>query len=162
LMARMANAKLRVLGLPEALLRGHRLADIFSSEPDHRDTEVAQKLTDAIRQIANEHPHAAWYLPMAVGGHVDHRIVKESALSALKESKAKSIWSYEELFYAAETGTPLPGGQHKPIDAKWKMELCRVYWSQFTPARTRVLEDYAKRLGNGRPVERIWPASPTS
>jgi hypothetical protein len=41
---------------------------------------------------------------------------------------------------------------------KWKLELCRVYWSQFTTGRLKVMEEYAERLGNGRPVERVWNA----
>ncbi|HEV8606846.1 MAG TPA: hypothetical protein VGQ99_15990, partial [Tepidisphaeraceae bacterium] len=45
-----------------------------------------------------------------------------------------------------------------PVEMKWKMELCRVYWSQFTAGRVRVVEEYAKRAGNGRAVERVWTA----
>src|SRR3954469_12797204 len=62
LMARMASAKLRVLGLPEALLRGHRLDDVFASQMDHLDRGVADKLRESIKQIVAEHPHARWYL----------------------------------------------------------------------------------------------------
>src|SRR3954469_24437687 len=43
LMARMASAKLRVLGLPEALLRGHGLDEVFTCDIDDRDREVSQK-----------------------------------------------------------------------------------------------------------------------
>jgi LmbE family N-acetylglucosaminyl deacetylase len=159
LMARMAKAKLRVLGLPEALLRGHALNELFTCHIDQRDREISQRLYDAIKGIAREHPHASWYLPMAVGGHIDHRIAKEQASAALKESGVKSVRFYEELFYAAETTTPPSGGQLMPVDMKWKLELCRVYWSQFTAGRLKVMEEYAQRLGNGRAVERIWNTS---
>jgi LmbE family N-acetylglucosaminyl deacetylase len=157
LMARMANAKLRVLGLPEALLRGHALADLFKSDIDHRDNEVKAKLDDAVKQIAAEHPHAHWYLPMAVGRHIDHRIAKDAASCALKEAGVRSIWFYEELFYAAEAATAHPGGQLKPLDMKWKLELCRVYWSQFSAGRLSILEEYALRIGAGKAVEKVWP-----
>ncbi len=156
LMARMANVKLRVLGLPEALLRGHGLNEIFSCDIDDRDREVSQKICDAVKDIAHAHPHANWYLPMAVGGHIDHRIAKETTSAALKEGGVRSVSFFEELFYAAETTTPPSGGQLMPVDMKWKLELCRVYWSQFTAGRLKVMEEYAERLGNGRAVERVW------
>jgi LmbE family N-acetylglucosaminyl deacetylase len=156
LMAKMANAKLRVLGLPEALLRGYRLNEVFSADIADRDRDVRHKLADALKQITTEHPHAHWYLPMAVGEHIDHRITKDIASSALKDAGVRSISFYEDLFYAAETQTPPQGGQLKPVDMKWKLELCRVYWSQFTAGRLKVLEEYAKRIGTGNPAERIW------
>src|SRR3954469_14146427 len=65
LMCRMTNSKLRVLGLPEALLRGRNINDAFSSPIDQRDSEVMTKLRDAIKKIAAEHSHAHWYVPMA-------------------------------------------------------------------------------------------------
>src|SRR5215204_486996 len=157
LVARMASAKLRVLGLPEALLRNRNMNDAFSSRIDHRDQDIIHKLTKALKQIATEHPHAHWYLPIAVGGHIDHFITKEVACSTLKEARVRSISFYEELFYAAETKNPLTGGDQHPVDMKWKLELCRVYWSQFTLGRLKILEDHATRIGDGKPVERTWP-----
>src|SRR3954468_10458332 len=44
LMCRMSNSKLRVLGLPEALLRGRTIGDVFTSPIDHRDQEVMAKI----------------------------------------------------------------------------------------------------------------------
>ena len=158
LMARMANVKLRVLGLPEALLRGRNISEISTSEIDHRDHDVIAKLTDAIKKLAVDHPRAHWYVPMAVGGHLDHRIVKDAASCALKDAGVRSIFFYEDLFYAAENQSPLSGGELKPVDMKWKLELCRVYWSQFSSGRVKVLQDYAQHLGNGQAVERVWPA----
>jgi hypothetical protein len=39
---------------------------------------------------------------------------------------------------------------------KWKKELCRVYWSQFTAGRLKVMEEYALAVGKGEAVERVW------
>src|SRR5258705_5645127 len=88
LMCRMTNAKLRVLSLPEALLRGRSINDAFSSPIDQRDSEVMAKLSDAIKKIAAEHPHAHWNVPAAVGGHVDHRSANDVASSALTDAGA--------------------------------------------------------------------------
>jgi LmbE family N-acetylglucosaminyl deacetylase len=159
LVMRMANAKLRVLGLEEALLRGHVMGELFSCDASEADKEASAKLDAALRGIAREHPHAKWYLPMGVGGHVDHRMVKEVGAAVLKEIGAREVWYYEEMFYAAETQSPLDGGEKRGVEMKWKKELCRVYWSQFTAGRLRVLEEYAERIGEGKAVERVWRAS---
>src|SRR5258706_1623701 len=133
---RMANAKLRVLGLPEALLRGHALEEVFSCAIGEKDQQAAEKIRDAMREIIREHPHAKWYLPRAVGGHIDHRIARDAVSGVLKEAGVRSASFYEELFYAAEdaNGSPTAGYEKRPIEMKWKLELCRVYLSQFTAA----------------------------
>src|SRR5947207_2805742 len=144
--------------LAEALLRGHALGEVYSSAIGDRDSEVAEKIRQAVREIAREHPHAKWYVPMGVGGHVDHRIARDAASEVLKEMGVRSVWGYEELFYAAEggNGAPMQGGEKRPVEIKWKMELCRVYWSQFSAGRLKVLQEYAHRVGQGQSVERVW------
>jgi len=159
LMCRMASAKLRVLGLPEALLRGRRMDELFSGEIGDRDREVGRQICDALREIVREHTHANWYLPLGVGGHIDHRIAKDSASRVLKECGVRSVWFYEEMFYAAETGPKRSGGQLRPVNVKWKFELCRVYWSQFSAGRLNILEEWAYAVGEGKAVERVWPVA---
>ena len=59
LMAQMANVKLRVLGLPEALLRGRNISDISTSEIDHRDHDGLVHLRrhcDALADLARVQP----------------------------------------------------------------------------------------------------------
>jgi len=158
LVMRMANVKLGVLGLPEALLRGHQVGEVFSCEIEEHDREVEEKIREAVREIAREHPHAKWYLPAGVGGHVDHRIVRDVASAVMKEAGVRSAWFYEEMFYAADAGNgaEISGCVKRAVEMKWKLELCRVYWSQFTAGRLRVLEEHAKRVGDGEAVERVW------
>ncbi len=158
LIARMCHVKLRVLGLPEALLRGHELGEVFSCSIGARDREVMEKIREAVRELAREHPHAKWYLPMGVGGHIDHRLARDAVGEVLKEMGVRSVWGYEELFYAAESanGAPAVGFEKRPVEMKWKKELCRVYWSQVSTGRLNLLEEYAKRVGEGEAVERVW------
>jgi LmbE family N-acetylglucosaminyl deacetylase len=156
LVMRMAQAKLRVLGLPEALLRGHEMGEIFSCAIGEKDREVAGKIREATAAIAREHPHAKWYLPMGVGGHVDHRIVREVVGEVLRGAGIREVFGYEEMFYAAEVKEPLSGGEKRAVGMKWKKELCRVYWSQFTAGRLKMLEEYAEKMGEGEAVERVW------
>ena len=137
------------------------MGEVFSCSIGEKDKEVMEKIRGAVREIAREHPHAKWFLPMGVGGHIDHRIARESVSEVLKETGVRSVWLYEELFYAAEggNGSPMAGCEKRAIEMKWKLELCRVYWSQFTAGRLKVLEEYAKRVGEGEAVERVWPAA---
>jgi len=147
------------LALPEALLRGRRMDELFSGEIGDRDREVGRQICDALREIVREHTHANWYLPLGVGGHIDHRIAKDSASRVLKECGVRSVWFYEEMFYAAETGPKRSGGQLRPVNVKWKFELCRVYWSQFSAGRLNILEEWAYAVGEGKAVERVWPVA---
>jgi len=158
LVARMCHAKLRVLGLAEALLRGHSLEEVSSCAVGDCDREVAQKIREAVREIAREHPHAKWYLPMGVGGHIDHRLARDAVGEVLKEMGVRSVWGYEELFYAAEggNGATMEDCEKRAVEMKWKLELCRVYWSQFSAGRLKMLEEYAERVGEGEAVERVW------
>ena len=42
-----------------------------------------------------------WLVPLALGGHIDHRLVKLAALKAAPDSGARIIGFYEDLPYAA-------------------------------------------------------------
>jgi len=134
LMTRMANAKLRVLGLPEALLRGRRLADLSVREFTAADCEVRGKIQQAIRDLVREHPHANWYLPMAVRGHIDHRVLKDAAWPALKELGVKSVWFYEDLFYAAESGPTLPAANPARLMSNGSLNSAAFIGRSFPPA----------------------------
>jgi len=93
-----------------------------------------------------------------VGGQIDHRIAGDGVSEAWKEMGVGGVGGYEELFYAAEggNGAPMQGCEKRAVEMKWKKELCRVYWSQFSAGRLKVLEDHAQRAGEGEAVERVW------
>jgi LmbE family N-acetylglucosaminyl deacetylase len=150
------------LDLPEALLRGHAMADVFSATPDGRDAEVIGVIGEKVAALAREHGLAHWYLPLGIGGHVDHRIARDAALAALERvgTKASHLHFYEDLPYAAKVGPGADFSHHLPgrrlveerldIEDKlpWKIEVLRAYASQFQWAQVAEIGAYARALGN--------------
>ena len=178
IVARMMGAELLMLDLPEALLRGYSMPDLFTAGPDERDRLVQETLTRTVDELVSRHPGAAWMLPLAVGGHVDHRIARDATLAVIRSRvSAEYIVYYEDLPYAAERAAErgaledyseqVPGQRLAPnVSAihpqlRWKLELNRVYWSQFTWPRIKGLADYAERLNPGTPAERLWSVPST-
>ncbi|HEY7119584.1 MAG TPA: hypothetical protein VH475_23535 [Tepidisphaeraceae bacterium] len=170
LVSRLSGCPVRNLDLPEALLRGRSMADLFTAMPDARDAEVSVTIGEAVRSLGREYPLAHWYLPLAVGDHLDHRIARDAALAALREQGAGAthLHFYEDLPYAAKAGpaadfsTRVPGLTlgDEPLDVDdaigWKLELLRAYRSQFRWAELAELRSYAKAVGGGPAAEITW------
>lgn len=166
LVAELTGATIRRIGLMEAPRRGYRLDDIFTAEI--LPTEAAgATVQSAIASLAAEGSFH-WYLPLAVGNHVDHRITRDAALPALLAAGVPPdrIRFFEDLFYAAQTpglqdfsnfipGRRLVLAEQTPIDVKRKLSLLHVYYSQLTESQIKSVGDYATRFGN-TPVERLW------
>ncbi|MGE5609426.1 MAG: PIG-L deacetylase family protein [Bacillota bacterium] len=167
LMSRLAGVELRMLGLPEALLRGYELGQVFAAQPGKADLRVAAEIGATVRTLAAEWPGAQWWLPMGIGGHLDHRLVRDTAANALQTAGVTGVRFYEDQPYAAEGCNLVDSGNwagrpRVSLDVdisgwlRWKLELCRVYASQITWPRIRSLGGYARRIGRGRAVERLW------
>lgn len=170
MMARLAGAVLHTLDLPEAMLRQHTMGDVFQAMPTALDRDEAGAIAPAVAALARQHPAARWYLPLAVGNHLDHRLVRDVTTEALEREGVSPdhVRFYEDLPYADTLGgnpdfaDAVPGRKLAPeaIDIsdvwRWKLELNRVYWSQLTWSQIRKVGEYAKRIGGGRAVERVW------
>lgn len=128
------------------------------------------EVRSAVSNIAGLYNKVKWYLPMAVGNHLDHRLVRDVTLSAIREALVpmSQVHFYEDLPYADKLGgSPdfsgkVPGMTLRPelIDIEdvcsWKMELGSLYWSQIRRHDVLKLVDYAIRVGSGRAAERVW------
>ena len=170
LMSRLTGAWVQGLDLPEALLRGHTMEQAFSVQPGESETAAAQTITKSLIDLACQHPKAQWYLPLGVGHHIDHRVTRDAALAALGQARVADaqIHLYEELPYAAKLDwlaqlpSMTPGRKLRPINlamnehARWKLELLRLYWSQLAWPQIVEVGRYARRIGGGREVERVW------
>jgi LmbE family N-acetylglucosaminyl deacetylase len=161
LVSRLSGAEVRGLGLPEALLRGHRMEEVFTATPDRRDEEVVRNVTEAVAKLAREHPAARWYLPLGVGGHVDHRIARDAAFEGLGEVERARVHFYEDLPYAAKgektdffekrSDLQLSREMMTSTDVEdlldWKVELLRAYWSQLTWGQIEDVRKYGREQG---------------
>jgi LmbE family N-acetylglucosaminyl deacetylase len=170
MISRLSGAVIKMLDLPEALLRGHAMADLFTATPGARDAEVTARIQDAVATLAREYPLAHWFLPLAIGGHIDHLIVRDAATKALAGAQVKPthLHFYEDLPYAAKLGpeadfaTHIPGRtlREESLDIEeqlpWKLELLRAYWSQFRLGEFAELGRYARAVGGSEAAEITW------
>lgn len=171
LVARMLGAELVMLDLPEALLRGYGEKDLFAGVARPSDDTIQSDLKRVIEELVVARPNACWIIPLGVGRHVDHQLVRDVARDVFGSQpwqERRDYGYYEDLPYAAEQ----PHAGHQAAFApdecptaaltqlgpslRWKLELNRVYWSQFSWTRIRGLGEYAKSLGKGVAMERLW------
>jgi LmbE family N-acetylglucosaminyl deacetylase len=173
LISRLSGAVMKPLDLPEALLRGHTMAELFTLRPDERDVEVAGQVRSAVAALAREYPLAHWFVPLAIGEHIDHHIVRDAAIAALADQHVKPthLHFYEDLPYAAKLGpdadfsTRIAGQtlREEVLDIEeqlpWKMELLRAYWSQFRLSDFAELGRYAQAVGGSEAAEITWTSA---
>jgi LmbE family N-acetylglucosaminyl deacetylase len=175
LVSRLSGCPTQALDLPEALLRGRTMDDVFTTPEDDRDTAASQAVHDAVTRLAHDHPLAHWYLPLGIGNHIDHRLARDAALRALRAHALPPthLHFYEDLPYAAKQhdanhARAVPGLTLRrdllPIDdhLPWKLELLRAYGSQFRWSELLPVRTHAKHLGsNDGPAEAVWtPVAP--
>jgi len=176
LVSRLSGCPMRALDLNEALLRGHEMANIFTDSIEERDSDVTSAIQSAVTALAAGFPEAVFYLPLAIGRHIDHRITRDAALAALQSAGVAParISFFEDLPYATkgETSdfptvhpeinlTPASIDITAQMDAK--LEMLRAYWSQFSWSQLPEFKTPAREGETGTYVERaqtIAPATP--
>jgi LmbE family N-acetylglucosaminyl deacetylase len=172
LVSRLSGCAAVALDLPEALLRGRTMDDVFTATPDARDDGVRRAVVDVVQRLAGEHPLAHWYLPLGVGNHIDHRLARDAALDALRERgiRPTHLHFYEDLPYAAKEPAETVTGSLSGVTLRretlgieeqlpWKLELLRAYGSQFRWSELAPVRAYARTVGAGEPAEAVWTAT---
>jgi LmbE family N-acetylglucosaminyl deacetylase len=169
---RLTNAKLRRWGLSEAPLRGYPVKEIFTAERKSEAALTHETIRRQVCELAVEKPGERWFLPLAIGNHIDHRIARDAALDGLRDANvpARQVSFYEDLPYAAQEpgvrdyaeflSAVMPGTKLRicgrtgvqPI----KQRLLRLYYSQLTRAQIDSVLEYAERIDFRAPCERIW------
>ena len=110
------------LGFDDAPFRSTDYRDfmgiVFGRATEYRGTR--RRVASAIESLVASHQPATVFAPLAVGNHVDHRMVRDAALSVVAPSK---LWFYEDRPYAfipeqvaKALRTPLP----PPDDTFWQ------------------------------------------
>jgi LmbE family N-acetylglucosaminyl deacetylase len=153
------------LGLPDSSILG--MTDL--------DQRSASDLDDPRRETARAALAGALtgcelvVTPLALGGHVDHRLVASLVGELVADGKlpAERCLAYEDLPYANEvslveiavTVARVLGSAARPqaiaIDLAAKRRAAELFGTQLQPSELVAIEAHAYRFGCG-PVERIW------
>ena len=168
-----------LLGLNEALLRGYGLTGTKFEFPKRIDWNKDKHLVEYLTEIFKKHLQFAdeVYFPLAIRGHVDHLIVREAGLKAVKELdsagiRRASVFFGEDQPYA---GTTDPEDWREveefikenkleaityEMDLEEKLKLLEFYPSQTEPTyfegvRKRALQ-LKKQISSEKPAERIY------
>ncbi len=143
----------------------------------HPDDIAGQLLTTLV--LAPYERVNTLYVPLAVGNHVDHQIVRNWGLSLKKQYREVALIFYEEYPYSEKEGAVSRGleffaEQEPPIqlqskvnklveqDVAAKVGAIRCYHSQISTfwANEAEMEKSVRttmnRAGEGEPAERFW------
>ena len=99
------GADYRWLNFPDAIYRDSLYLtdeDLFGTIKA-ADVQTAIAVGDTILGLVEEIRPQALYLPLSVGGHVDHRMCQSSALRIRRSRTA--VWFYEDFPYCVTAGT---------------------------------------------------------
>ena len=165
---------LKFLNLPDSSLRHIE----YSSEYQilTRDDPMFDVVTESLESIVNSfRGRSPIFLPLALGDHLDHRIVRDAVREILGRDgvvhDSNLLLYYEDLPYAAslsDHAISRHAGQLMPkaalpllidIDARWneKLDGLHFYPSQLETSTISTLLKHAKHVGGGsRRAERLW------
>ncbi|WP_162538832.1 PIG-L family deacetylase [Granulicella sp. WH15] len=130
-------------------------ATVFALEPSPEDTAIPK-----IHKALDQNTFDALVLPLALGNHVDHRVVREATLLA---STQHPCAFYEDLPYATSSeadSAALPGkltpvlihGTHAQ-PAEFKRRMAVLYASQLDGEEARAIAAFSERYQG---AERLW------
>ena len=157
----LKDAQLRLRCSPE---------EIYTLAPSTEDTAIA-KIQKALARLAAEQPIDAVLLPLALGHHVDHLVVRNAALAfaadrpcafyedlpdALQPNVDLDALTQEEIDTLPETSlsSVVPCPSDDPIIAvKIKRRIVSVYASQIDDATIETISSLATKNAGG---ERVW------
>jgi LmbE family N-acetylglucosaminyl deacetylase len=86
------------LGLPEASARQASYAafEALTAETHPDDEGVVGVAAEALNDIGHRCRARQVYVPLGVGGHVDHRLCHEAALRSLESGEGRNVFLYED------------------------------------------------------------------
>ena len=132
---------------------------------------LVAELATRLAALLQRHKGATIYVPLGVGHHVDHQIVRQAA-----EASGRALIYYEDFPYAkdpqAMKQVSMPGqarGHLEPIseqalEAKLAAIACyRSQISTFWDGAAHMassIRAFAQQTGSGRLAERYWQSEP--
>jgi LmbE family N-acetylglucosaminyl deacetylase len=105
-LARLGVDEIR-LGLPAAPYRdpAYESFAMVLRGGQGNDAAPRGRLIEALDQIVHQTQARHIYLPLAIGGHVDHLITHEAAMQAIPEATGREIFFYEDRPYSFLPGS---------------------------------------------------------
>jgi LmbE family N-acetylglucosaminyl deacetylase len=99
--AKIIGAKKFWLDFPEAPYRGYSSSIKMFSGIQSTDNDIFFAIYSRIINLINQNPFEQYYFPAAIGGHVDHLIIKNIAINLLENNLiTNTLYFYEDLPYA--------------------------------------------------------------
>jgi LmbE family N-acetylglucosaminyl deacetylase len=157
------------LGLPEASERQASYAAFEAlTAPTHPDDEgVVGVAADALADIGHRLRARQVYVPLGVGGHVDHRLCHEAALRSLESGEGRNVFLYEDRPEAfvrgavrmrlGHVGARLPPGAVRAADdTSLAAFLLRFHVG---PSLRGDLKGWGERARGARVAARLWRES---
>lgn len=164
------------LNLKDAPLRLRCTDDqLYTLAPSPEDTAVA-KIQKALAKLSAEQAIDAVLLPLGLGHHVDHLVVRNAALAfaatyacafyedlpdafqstlAFDEAARAEFTAMRESDLFAEATSPviLSSGEDAPAAVKTKRRIVSVYASQVDDATIDIISNFSQHYQGG---ERVW------
>lgn len=144
---------------------GHTsVSELICSHKDFRNNMVRNSLINIFNIIKPD----IVFCPLAIGGHIDHRMLKDELVNIIEI--CKKVYFYEDLPYSCEyKPTDLLSIINKtfPFDLfpeeidisnNWleKKECISFYESQLDKNTINLIKDYATKFHKNSLVERFW------
>jgi LmbE family N-acetylglucosaminyl deacetylase len=147
------------LDLPDAIYRG----DLYASEEAlfgdvSPGDPAADPLAEVLSLVFERHPEANVYAPLAVGGHVDHRLVRRAALAV---ASCVLVHLYEDVPYCLASGATTLATSALAADLAPGTELATHTWAfgeEQLQVKVEAVEAYKSQArwifrGYGEPAE---------
>jgi LmbE family N-acetylglucosaminyl deacetylase len=173
------GGRTRWLGHFDAIYRGDRFTapDALYGKPPPVELGIPQLIADEVRSLPEWEPEATVYVPLAIGGHVDHRLT--FAAGRVLAEQGVTVLAYEDCPYAIHTPggvarrlAEIQGQVGEPIlvpigrTLQHRIDAIAAYATQvpvifrFTEDVPRAVTEHALRTGGGLvPAERYWPVT---
>jgi LmbE family N-acetylglucosaminyl deacetylase len=177
--AAILGCRTRWLGFFDAIYRGERYArdgELFGT-PDEIEAGLVPLIAAEIRSLPEWEEGTRVYVPLGVGGHVDHQLT--FAAGRLLAAQGVPVFAYEDCPYAihtpegvarrladlgAQVGPPIVVPTGPALERR--IASITAYTTQvpvifrFTDDMPGAVRAHAARVGEGRgPAERYWPVS---
>lgn len=154
------------LGLPEAARRDPAYASFRALTRERQPTDELslQAAVDALTDLAHRSRAREVYVPLGVGGHIDHRLCHEACLRSFESGDGRNVFLYEERPEAfvrgavrirlGHVGARLPPGAASAADRTSLAPF--LFRFQIAPALRGDLKGFTDRVRSARVAASLW------